>query len=208
MGGIFAVDGKLFNLLSKIADLVVLNLLWVIFSIPVVTIGASTTALYSVTLKMVRNEENYVAQSFLHSFKENWKQSTIVWMGILVAGIILYFDFYAVGHAQAMKYITIPILVCALILMMITIYVFPILSYFKVETTKAVKNAGIMSVAYLPHTLAIVVITLIPLVLLFAENLVLSLFIDVVIGISASAFGASFLFRNLFGKVKVVKESL
>ena len=82
MGRLFEIDGKLFHAMSKIADLVTLNLLWLICCLPVVTIGASTSALYCVTLKMAGNEDTYVCSSFFHSLKENMKQSLIIWGGI------------------------------------------------------------------------------------------------------------------------------
>lgn len=85
-------DNVVTRALSRICDFIVLNILWVVCSIPLFTIGASTTAMYSVMLKIVRNEEGYIARGFLHAFKENFKQSTAEWLIIAVLGIILSVD--------------------------------------------------------------------------------------------------------------------
>lgn len=70
-----------------------LNLLWIVCSIPIITIGASTTAMYSVMLKLVKNEEGYIVKGFLKAFKENFRQSTLMWLLYLVFGIVIVVDF-------------------------------------------------------------------------------------------------------------------
>ena len=93
MGGLFAADGKLAQILGNIADLVILNVLWIVCSIPIVTAGAAATAFYSVTLKLIKNEESYVTRSFFRAFRENFKQSTIVWLVLLAVAAVLGCDF-------------------------------------------------------------------------------------------------------------------
>lgn len=207
MEKLFSMDGKISGILSRIADLAILNLLWIIGCIPVITIGVSTTAMYSVTLKMARNEETYIAGSYWKAFKENLKQSTVIWAGILAAGLILYFDFYTIGHAQGMKWMAIPAFMCLIILVLLFTYVFPVLAYFRTGTAKAVKNALLLAVGYLPYTIGILLITALPILILFSNNLVLAMFADVVIGAAASAFFASYLLRRVFDKVRVVRNA-
>lgn len=74
MSGFFSVDGGLYRFLTRFWDLVRLNFLWLVFSLLIVTIGASTVAAYSVAMKMVDDEEGYVARSFVSAFKANLKQ--------------------------------------------------------------------------------------------------------------------------------------
>ena len=69
MGGLFSADGKLAQVLGKAADLVILNVLWIVCSIPVVTAGAAATAFYTVALKMIKNEESYVFRSFFRHLR-------------------------------------------------------------------------------------------------------------------------------------------
>ena len=72
MGRIFDMDNKFFRFMSKVADLCILNIICVVCCIPVITAGASITAMYYVTLKMVRNEEAYIIRSFFKSFKQTY----------------------------------------------------------------------------------------------------------------------------------------
>lgn len=71
-------DSWVMRILTRIFDLIILNLLFIICSLPVITIGTSLTALYSVTLKIVRNEEGYIVRGFFKAYKENFKQSLII----------------------------------------------------------------------------------------------------------------------------------
>ena len=87
--GLFNYDNPVWRFIGKLGDLIILNILWMITSIPIVTIGASITALYYVTLKLVRDEDGYTIKSFFKSFKENFKQSTIIWLIMLVIGLLL-----------------------------------------------------------------------------------------------------------------------
>ena len=111
-------DSWIMRILTRIFDLIILNLLFIICSLPVITIGTSLSALYSVTLKMVRNEEGYIVRGFFKAYKENLKQSMIIWIPTALCGVFLYADFRilhlsAAGSLQALR---IPLLVLAMIL--------------------------------------------------------------------------------------------
>ena len=84
MDSFFNPEGSVMRALSRVADLAILNVLWLVCSIPVVTMGASTTAFYSISMKMVRDEESYIIRGFFKAFKENFKQSLIVWLIFLL----------------------------------------------------------------------------------------------------------------------------
>ena len=81
---IFNPDNKIANFLTKIMYLAWLNFLWLLCSLPIVTIGASTTAVYYTAMRMARDDEGYIARDFFHSFKENFLQATGVWLIVLV----------------------------------------------------------------------------------------------------------------------------
>ena len=96
-------DNIIVRALSKICDMVCLNILWLICSIPIITIGASTAALYTVMLKMVKNEEGYIFRGFFKAFKSNFKQSTIMWIVILLLGIVCWIDYRVAGVMPGME---------------------------------------------------------------------------------------------------------
>ena len=90
-------DSRIMSFLAKLGDMFILNVLYLVCCIPVITIGAATTALYYNTLKMAENRESYVWREFLRTFKENFKQATIIWMIILVIGAVLVGEFLVMG---------------------------------------------------------------------------------------------------------------
>lgn len=92
MDRFFNMDNKFFTFMSRVADLIILNLLCIVCCIPVVTIGPSIAAMFYVTLKMVRNEESYIVRGFFKSFKQNLKQGIVINLIMLVAALLLYFD--------------------------------------------------------------------------------------------------------------------
>ena len=87
------INGKLYFIISKVTDLVILNVLYLLCCIPIVTIGAATTGLYYVALKMAENSEAYIFRSFMKSFKENFRQATVIWMIFLCLGVFIALDF-------------------------------------------------------------------------------------------------------------------
>ena len=80
MSRVFNYEGPVFTSLSRLADLFWLNLLYIICCIPLVTVGAASTALYYVTLKMAKDEEGYITRSYFKSFKDNFVQATAIWL--------------------------------------------------------------------------------------------------------------------------------
>ena len=92
MGRLFSLDSPLFSFLSKVADLIILNILVMICCIPIVTVGASLTALHYVVLKMVRNEDSYIVRSYFKPFKQNFRQATVIWLIMLLIFAVLLGD--------------------------------------------------------------------------------------------------------------------
>lgn len=92
MGQIFNLDNPVWNFMSKVADLVILNFLVILFSLPVVTAGAAWTAMHFVTIRMANKEERYVIKDFWRSFKQNFKQATAIWLIALVAAFVFIGD--------------------------------------------------------------------------------------------------------------------
>ena len=98
MGGIFNLDSTFMKYANKFADLMFLNMITVIFCIPIFTIGASLTAMHTMVLKIYRDEESYVIKGFFKAFKENFKQATIMWFFYLVMILVLFLDFWYIRN--------------------------------------------------------------------------------------------------------------
>ena len=83
------MDNMIIRVLTRIFDFILLNILWVVCSIPIVTMGASTAALYSVMLKITKNQEGYIIKDYFKAFRENFRQGTIVWMILALLGFLI-----------------------------------------------------------------------------------------------------------------------
>ena len=93
--GLFNYDNPVWRFIGKLGDLILLNILWIVCSIPIVTAGAATTAVYYVTLKLVRDEnDGTIKKLFSIPLRRNFVQSTIIWVILLAAGALLAFDFW------------------------------------------------------------------------------------------------------------------
>ena len=96
---IFDMDSGFFRALSRLADLMILNLIFVVCCIPIVTIGPALTAMHYVTLKMVDNEEGYIVRGFFKSFRQNLRQAIIIWVIMLLLGCLLATDLLILREA-------------------------------------------------------------------------------------------------------------
>lgn len=206
MGSLFNLDNPVWSFMGKVADLVILNIIAFICCIPVVTIGASWTAMYFVTIRIVRKEEGYVIRDFFRSFKENFKQATIIWLLVMLVAAVFVGDvlIYQMMPDQIPKVIMIAIGVLAYLLLGTVMYVFPVLSRFQNTTWNTIKNAFILSIANVPFTLLFIVLMLLPIVVaVFVVELAP---IILLVGISLPAYLSSKLFVRIFRKVEPAPE--
>lgn len=153
-------DNAVTRALSKICDMVCLNIMWLVCCIPIVTIGASTTALYSVMLKMVKNEEGYIFRGFFKAFKENFKQSTIMWLLFAALWIVWWLDFSFTGAlpGQLSFVFRVLFLLLGFILLSVMTYAFPLTARYINPIGATLKNALILTVAKLPYTFLMVAV--------------------------------------------------
>ena len=169
MDRFFNMDNKFFTVMNRVADLIILNLLCLVLCIPVVTIGPALTALFYMTLKMVRNEESYIVRGFFHSFKDNFKQGLVINLIMLAAGGLLWLDFSLVNQMEGISAIVMYFLLMIVLLLylMIFTYVYPVLSKFVNTVRGTFTNAFLMSIRHLPYTLLMILVTVIPIVAIF-----------------------------------------
>ena len=203
MSKLFRMDSPLMRFLTKIADLMVLNILFCITSIPLITIGASWTALYSVTLKMVRDEEGSVSRSYFRSFRQNFRQATLLWLGVLVVLALLVLDIrvlngMAWGTAPGLLRVGVEIL--ALLGIMVLQYLFPSLARFEASLADTLKNACMMALAHLPKTalMTAAAVGAVWITLINNTTIAVGLMVWPLIGFALMAFGNSGILRKIF----------
>ena len=160
----FSYDSKFSQVMLKFCYACWLNLLWMVCSIPVVTLGAATTALYYVTLKLARGEEGNVTAMFFRSFRENFKQATVLWLILLAFGLFLGADGWVLYHlrqtVQGPLAITLTILLAvviaaAVLYVIVLLYVFPLIASVKNTNRAMLKNSFLIGTHYLFATILV-----------------------------------------------------
>lgn len=201
----FNFDSKFFRFLSKIADLFVLNILFLICSLPIITVGASTTAMYTVTKKMAENKEGYIIRTFFKSFKENFVKSTIMWIIMLVALAVVVVDLL-IGNAipsETFQYLFKGAMLLSIILVVgAMMYALTLQCTFENTLKNTLKNAVLMVFIHLPWTLLIVFLTLSPIleVWFFTRYLGVEMLLMSTIWFSGVAYINSFIFNRIYKK--------
>ena len=156
--GLFDLDNPPMRFLSKVADLLILNLLFLVCSLPVITIGASTTAVYYCFFKMKDQEDGYLFRKFFKSFKENFRQATLMWLPMLLLLAILLLEFFMYRDVQGRgaSIVRAVILVGLIFWFLITQYSFALLSRFYNTIRGTVSNAAILIFGNGPRSIVIV----------------------------------------------------
>lgn len=208
MSSLFNLESPVMSFLSRIGDLIWLNLLTMLCCIPVVTAGAAFTALHYVSIKMVRGEEGYLTKSYFKSFKENFFQATALWLLMLLILAVAWGDFYFIsmmddGVASVMR-----IVLCAVFFFFLCggVYWFPLLSRFENTLKNTVKNACLLGILNFPRTLVILAIYGGAAVLYFLlfYRILPGIFLA---GLSLPVYLASMLFSGIFKKLEPEEET-
>lgn len=164
----FSPDSKFMEIIGRITDLILLNILFLITCLPVFTIGASVTALYTLCFRLMREEYSGIIKSYFKAFKDNFKQATVIWLLLLAAGIpALYYFSLLFQMDGILRYSSFVFVIIAVLALMAGSYVFPWISQFENTTAQALKNALILSISRLPRSLCVLAINLVPLIVWF-----------------------------------------
>ena len=162
MGSIFNYDNPLMSGLGRLVDLIVLNLLTILFCIPIITIGASVTACHYAALK-IRRGEGHVLENFWKSFRVNLGESTVIWI-VLVINVALCLRvvlFYSTS--ETLGSIIKGICLIALVFWLLTgCWVFPMQSKFINNIGTTIKNSFFFAFKYLLKTILMLVVNLLP----------------------------------------------
>ena len=200
MSKIFDLDSPFMRVLYRVADLMILNFLMILCCIPVITVGAACTGMHYVLLKIVRGEEGYLVKGFFKSFKQNFRQATILWL-IMLLIIAVYVGDFMIFTYSGVKFPTalvIAILALAIVLLMVAVYVFPVLSRFDNTIKNTVKNAFCMAILTLPKTILLVALMALPTVIWYFWPYA-GIFV-IIFGISAPAYASACLYSGIFKK--------
>ena len=193
------IDSPLMRFLSRMGDLMLLNILTAILCLPIITAGAAITALHYVSLKMVRGEEGYIFKDYMRSFKQNFKQATAIWAIGLVIILIFVGDYYILLNAENVPQgLGMIILAVSIIVFVVSRYIFPVLSHFENTVLRTIKNGVFMSLMAVPKAFCMAILEITPIVLLYFTVRVMPLVL--LFGISLPAYLGAMLYNTTFKK--------
>jgi len=155
---IFDMDNPLMQGLSTAAYLMILNFLAAVCCIPVITAGASLTALHDVMRDMVRHEETYPARMFIDSFKKNLKEGSLMGLVFIAALILIAFNYYAAAaFIPPLRFLSLAL---GIIVLAVSFYAFALLARFENSVSGTLKNAVLLTAGYFPQTAAMTIFTI------------------------------------------------
>lgn len=155
-----STDNAFFDFMGRIGDIVILNVLFLLTSIPIVTVGMSATALYQVLFRRMRGECVYPAREYMEACRKEWKGATKIWLFFLLTGALLLFDIF---YAENLPDILAGAIGCiTTVWYAVLCYVFPLQARFENNMKDVLKNALLLAVKYIPYTLIIAILNAIP----------------------------------------------
>lgn len=177
-----------------------LNFFWLLCSLPIVTAGASTVAAYTVTLKMLDDQEGYIGREFFRAFRENLKNGIPLGLVTMAAGYAVYMDFqifYALENPPVM--ILIMGVVAIFVFTFGLLYAFPLSARYENTLVNTLKNSWEISLRYFGRTVLLLVVLAVEIVLFFFTKWMIVMFVLVgpaCIFLTVSGF-AMYIFRQL-----------
>lgn len=192
----FSVESPLYRFMTKLCDVVKLNLLWLLCSLPVVTIGAATIAAYSVTLQMAEGTEGYIGKAFFKQFRENLKQGIPMGLLALVAAYAVYLDFQLFHGIEGNPVLFLIMgMIAAFVFIMAFIYAFPLMARYENSIWKTLKNSYDIATRYFLQTLFVVFLVFVECVLFMWNQILIAIgfFVGpVIVMYTVSAFALRF----------------
>lgn len=193
----FSVDSPLYRFLSKFLDVIKLNFLWIMFSIPLITIGASTVAAMSVALKMVDDEEGYIGRGFFKAFKENWKQGTALWLITAAAAYAIYLDFQFFEALEGNPILFLIIGIVSIVLAVSALlYSYPLTARYENTLFRIINNSIDITRKYVGRTILLAVILCVEFIL-FQYNATM-LFFGILLGPGFMIFTVASFSKRIF----------
>ena len=168
-------DSPVMTTISKITDIFILSLLWFICCIPIITIGAATTALYYSSVKAIRKNKGYVIKSFFHSFRMNFIPATLLWLVFLLIGILLYgcFIFTAILTDKSLQFFMLCFYMFSLFLFLgVGCYAFPVLSKCSMDNMSILRFSLGLVIRHFPSTILLVLFVVFAVLVMWTVPLV------------------------------------
>lgn len=167
MGNIFRWDNPIMQKIAKAGNLILLNVLWLITSLPLITMGAATTALYSTVFQYQTQEEDAVFKPFFRAFAKNFKQSTLLWLPMLAILALMIFNMRYLFAYGAGNFVGIVIIVSCAMFLLIQPQLLPQIARFETTLGAVVRNAALLTILHMPSAFLMAALNVLPVVIFF-----------------------------------------
>ena len=214
MKNIFNLESPMMQLLTKAGDMILLNVMFLICCIPVVTAGASIAALHKMMQEIVYDTDSGTFKGFFRAFRDNFKQATILWIIILLVILSLGCDALLIitffSGSESVKWMLILLAVLVALVCCVAAYMIPLIVRYENTLRQHLTNAAVLSIIKLPRTIGLVFMNLLPLILLsISLNAFLqTLIFWVVIGFSFTTYMEVVILKPVFAELEGDKENI
>lgn len=194
-------DSRFMAALTRAADLMILNLLFLFTSIPIFTIGPSASALYAIAFRLGTRREQGVVRPYFRAFRQNFRQALPLWLLLCIAGGALIFNLYMLsGLPGGLRFLSVPFALLGIVYLLAAGYIFPLTALFGNSTLGTLKNALSLSLGHLPRSLIVAAVNLFPifLALCVPVTFVQSGFLWLILYFSAAAYLCALILRKVF----------
>lgn len=195
----FSVDGAFYRFITTLWDVIRINFLWILFSLPIITFGASTVAAFSVTNKMAEDKEGYVARQFVKAFRENWKQGIPMGLLFLLTCYVVYLDFELFRVTDSLAVLIFGILACVMGTFLF-LYSFALSARYENTLKNTLMNSLQIAIRYFPRTIGLVVVLAVELLIFFFNTT--TLFFLVLIGPACIIYTISGFSMYIFRRIE------
>lgn len=208
----FDVNGKLWEFLSRMTNLIILNVLFILFSLPIFTIGASKSALYDLASKVAKGEEKSILKGFTKCFIMAFKQATTIWILYVVCMILIGVNMSVLIQFKSAWYIAILMMISSLIFFIVNgtfNYAIVLNVHFKNTIKNNLKNGFALTIARLPNTILVLALEWMPIILLFffTNYFLYILTFYFVIGFAVSMYVSAYLYDHIINLLKADKSA-
>lgn len=199
---LFDIDSPLYKFMSTLTDILKLNFCWLLCSLPIITIGASTAAAYSVTLKMADEQEGYIVKQFFQAFLANLKQGIVLGMIACIAVYSIWFNFVNLNvFPENLSVIMLVFgIVAAVVVGFSLLYSFALLARYENSILGTLRNSFKISMRYIGQTIMVLFVIAVEIVVICFNKT--TIFLGILIGPACIFYTVSGVALHIFRKIE------
>lgn len=198
---LFDIDGPVMRGLSLVSDLVMLNLITLLFCLPVITAGASLTSMHAMVMKFHMGDSGHIFRNFWKEFKGNLKKSTVIWIFVLVIIVLLFIDLELLKNSGSVlpTQMKIPFYALAFFVFIFYLNLMPYMAKFENTIRGSLKNALLLTIGAFPRTIGMALIVIAAIMAVFLYPILVPVY--AALGLSVPAYLCAYLYMPIFRKI-------